>query len=67
MTTECKHDVAVIVGSNRRDSINCRLAQAVVKLAPHHLESRFVQIDELPVYNGELESNRPGSVRLLKV
>ena len=56
-------DIAVIVGSNRRESINRRLAQALVALAPATLACRFVPIDELPMYNGDLEPNRPESVR----
>lgn len=56
-------DIAVIVGSNRRESINRKLATAMVKLAPPSLACRFVQIDDLPMYNGDLEPNRPPSVR----
>ena len=56
-------DIAVIVGSNRRESINRKLAQALVRLAPETLACRFVQIDDLPIYNGDLEENRPDSVR----
>lgn len=55
-------DIAVIVGSNRRESINRRLAQALVKLAPATLACRFVAIDDLPMYNGDLESQRPDVV-----
>lgn len=56
-------DIAVIVGSNRRESINRKLAEALVKLAPPSLACRFVQIDDLPMYNGDLETDRPDSVR----
>lgn len=55
-------DIAVIVGSNRRESINRKLAEALVKLAPASLACRFVQIDDLPMYNGDLEPDRPASV-----
>ena len=55
-------DIAVVVGSNRRESINRKLAQALVKLAPPELACRFVQIDDLPMYNGDMEPNRPDDV-----
>lgn len=54
--------IAVIVGSNRKDSINRKLAKALVKLAPPSLEFAWVQIDDLPIYNGDLEGNRPAEV-----
>lgn len=59
MTT---HDIAFIVGSNRRESINRKLANALVKLAPPSLCFREVRIDELPMYNGDLEDARPDRV-----
>ncbi|MGQ0700616.1 MAG: NADPH-dependent FMN reductase [Panacagrimonas sp.] len=57
------YDIAVIVGSNRRESINRRLAQALIKLAPESLACRWVRIDDLPMYNGDLEPDRPETVR----
>ena len=55
--------IAVIVGSNRRESINRRLAQALTRLAPDSLAFDWIQIDDLPIYNGDLEPDRPASVR----
>jgi chromate reductase, NAD(P)H dehydrogenase (quinone) len=55
-------DIAVIVGSNRRDSINRKLSEALAALAPASLSFRWVQIDDLPMYNGDLEPDRPASV-----
>lgn len=57
------YEVAVIVGSNRRESINRKLAEALVKLAPPMLSFRWVRIDDLPMYSGDLEPNRPETVR----
>jgi chromate reductase len=54
--------VAVIVGSNRRESINRRLAHALVKLAGDGLDFRLVQIDDLPLYNQDDEANLPPAV-----
>jgi chromate reductase, NAD(P)H dehydrogenase (quinone) len=49
--------VAVIVGSNRRDSINRKLAQALVKLGAGKFDAYFVRIDDLPLYNQDHEGN----------
>jgi chromate reductase len=54
--------VAVIVGSNRRESINRKLAQALVKLGASGLEFKIAQIDDLPLYNQDNEGNLPASV-----
>jgi chromate reductase len=49
--------IAVIVGSNRRDSINRKLAQALVKLGAGKFDAHFVRIDDLPLYNQDNEGN----------
>ena len=55
--------LAVIVGSNRRESINRRLAVALARLGEGRFDAEFVQIDDLPMYNYDLEEDRPASVR----
>jgi chromate reductase, NAD(P)H dehydrogenase (quinone) len=55
--------LAVIVGSNRRDSINRRLAVALARLGADRFDAEFIQIDDLPMYNYDLEEDRPASVR----
>ena len=57
-----KLDVAVLIGSNRRDSINRKLAHALSKLAAERLAFRFVALDDLPLYNQDLEAELPQSV-----
>jgi len=57
------YKVAVIVGSNRRGSINRKLAEALVKLGTAGLAFSFVRIDDLPMYNPDLEVDRPAVVR----
>jgi chromate reductase len=54
--------VAVVVGSNRRESINRKLARALAKLAGGGLDFRFVQIDDLPLYNQDDEARLPPAV-----
>ena len=58
--------LAVIVGSNRRDSINRKLAQGIANLAKGRFDVKFVQIDDLPVYNQDHENNPPAPVTRLK-
>ena len=53
----------VIVGSNRRESINRRLAKALVRLVEDRVDWRWIGIDDLPMYNQDLEADRPASVR----
>jgi chromate reductase, NAD(P)H dehydrogenase (quinone) len=57
-----KVKVAVIVGSNRRDSINRKLAQALAKLGEGRLAFHFVAIEDLPLYSQDLEGELPSSV-----
>ncbi len=61
-----KLKLAVIVGSNRRESINRKLAQALAKLGEGAFDASFVQIDDLPMFNQDLEPNRPESTLRLK-
>ena len=58
--------VAVIVGSNRRESINRQLAQALARLGAGKLEFRFTEIGDLPMYNQDHEAELPKSVARLK-
>jgi chromate reductase len=46
-----QYQIAVIVGSLRKDSFNRKLADAVVKLAPPEFTFKQVQIGDLPLYN----------------
>jgi hypothetical protein len=51
--------VAVFVGSLRKDSVNCRLARALIELAPAGLAARIVEIGDLPLYNQDLDGETP--------
>jgi chromate reductase len=61
-----KHKLAVVVGSNRRDSINRKLAQALTRLGTSAFEAHFVQIDDLPMYNQDREQPVPAPVARFK-
>ena len=54
-----KLNLAVIVGSNRRDSINRKLAHALAKLGAGSFDANFLRIDDLPMFNQDLEGNLP--------
>jgi chromate reductase len=58
--------VAVVVGSNRRESFNRKYAQARATLGPAGMEFKFVRIDDLPLYNQDDEGNLPVSVSRFK-
>jgi chromate reductase, NAD(P)H dehydrogenase (quinone) len=52
-------DVAVFVGSLRKESINRKLALALAGLAPPPLKLTIVEIGQLPLYNQDLDENPP--------
>jgi chromate reductase, NAD(P)H dehydrogenase (quinone) len=54
-----KPQIAVIVGSNRRESINRKYAKALVKLGAARFDAHFARIDDLPMFNQDNEAN-PG-------
>ncbi|HEY6895062.1 MAG TPA: NADPH-dependent FMN reductase [Rhodanobacteraceae bacterium] len=57
-----KYAAGIIVGSNRRESINRRLALALAKLGADRFDFKWIRIDDLPMYNQDLEGNRPDVV-----
>jgi chromate reductase len=61
-----KLKLGVVVGSNRRESINRKLAQALVRLGSDAFEAKFVQIDDLPMYNQDIEQPLPAPVARFK-
>jgi chromate reductase len=61
-----KPQIAVIVGSNRRESINRRLAAALAKLGAGRFDAKIVRIDDLPMYNQDNEAPLPPEVARFK-
>jgi chromate reductase len=55
------YDVAVIVGSLRKDSINRKVANALVELAPAALKLSIIEIGHLPIYNQDGDENPPAA------
>jgi chromate reductase, NAD(P)H dehydrogenase (quinone) len=61
-----QYQVAVVVGSLRRDSFNRKLANALVKLAPPEFSFKHVQIGDLPLYSQDDDENPAQPVKRLK-
>jgi len=58
--------IAVIVGSLRRDSFNKKLALAIERLAPPEISFTHLSIDGLPLYNQDDDAAPAESVLRLK-
>lgn len=59
-------EVAVLVGSLRRESINRKFAESLAKLAAPRLQFRFVELADVPMYNDDLWPDAPEAVLRLK-
>lgn len=58
--------VAVLVGSLRKDSFNRKLAHALEKLAPADFEFSEPRIDDLPLYNQDMDADYPPNAKRFK-
>jgi chromate reductase, NAD(P)H dehydrogenase (quinone) len=47
--------IALIVGSLRKESLNRKMAKALISLAPAQLHPEIVEISDLPLYNQDLD------------
>ena len=61
-----QYQIAVVVGSLRRDSVNRKLAHAIVKLAPPEFVFNQLEIGDLPLYNQDDDANQAEQVKRLK-
>ncbi len=57
------YKVAVLVGSLRKDSINRKIANSLIGLAPPSLEAEIAGIGDLPLYNQDLDGDPPAPWR----
>lgn len=53
------YNIAVIVGSLRKDSFTRKVAQSMIGLAPGTLDMEIVEIRDLPLYNQDDETDTP--------
>lgn len=60
------YQIAVVVGSLRKDSFNRALAKALTKLGPADVTFQFIEIGDLPLYNQDDDGNPAESVKRLK-
>jgi chromate reductase len=58
-TSTAQRDIAVFVGSLRKESFSRKLAHALQALAPSELNLELIEIGDLPMYNQDLESALP--------
>ena len=61
-----QYQIAVVVGSLRKDSFNHKMANALAKLAPTGFVFKQVQIGDLPLYNQDDDGNPSAAVQRLK-
>jgi chromate reductase len=60
------YTVGYIVGSLSAESINRRLAMALMQLSPKHLRFVEIPIRDLPLYNRDFDTDYPQAGRALK-
>ena len=53
------YTIAVLVGSLRKESINRKVARALIELAPANLKLNIVEIGDLPLYNEDIDGASP--------
>jgi chromate reductase len=61
-----QYQIAVIVGSLRRDSFNRKLAIALTRLGPPEFSFDHVEISDLPLYNQDDDANQAAPVQRMK-
>jgi chromate reductase, NAD(P)H dehydrogenase (quinone) len=59
-------NVAVLVGSLRKESFNRKVANALRKMAPASLDLEIVEIGNLPLYNQDDDANPPAASAAFK-
>jgi chromate reductase, NAD(P)H dehydrogenase (quinone) len=60
------YQIAVLIGSLRRDSINRKLANAMFGLAADEFQFNELKIDDLPLYNQDDDQHPADAVRRIK-
>jgi chromate reductase len=58
--------IGVVIGSLRKESINRKLAQALMKLAPPDFTCKDLRIGDLPLYNQDDDKSQAPEVQRLK-
>ena len=58
--------IAVVVGSIRKESFNRQFAEAFTKLAPPDVKFNFIRIDDLPLYDQDADGSPAPQVTRLR-
>lgn len=61
-----QYQIALVIGSLRRESINKKLAHALIKLAPAEFSFKEIEIGDLPLYNQDNDADQPEPVKRIK-
>jgi len=61
-----QYNIAIIVGSLRKESFNKTLAVALTRLAPPEFHFTHLEIGDLPLYNQDDDDDMASSVKRLK-
>ncbi len=61
-----RHQIAVFIGSLRKDPFNRKLAATLVKMASAEFSFKQIEIGDLPLYNQDDDANPSVSVKRLK-
>src|SRR3546814_17050061 len=54
-----RHNIAILVGSLRKESLNRKIALSVTELAKNVLDCRLIEIGNLQIYNEDIDVNTP--------
>ena len=54
-----RKQIALLVGSLRKDSLNRKMARVLIDLTPDTMDLEIIEIGNLPLYNEDLEENTP--------
>jgi len=63
---DARWNVAVLVGSLRKESFNRKMANALLGMAPPSLALEIVEIRDLPLYNQDDDANPPAASAAFK-
>ena len=61
-----QYQIAVVVGSLRKDSLNRKFAHAITKLAPPEFSFVHLDISDLPLYDQDDDDKQAASVQRIK-
>jgi len=64
---DARWNVAVLVGSLRKESFNRKMANALLGMAPPSLALEIVEIRDLPLYNQDDDANPPAASAAFKI